>query len=209
MKRADRKTPDLESWFEALPANPGGGLQILECMRDILIALQAMHDKGLVHCDFKLENVLHMSDGAFKVCDFGGVIEEGTVDPTGICSGSPPYIEPMADSRCRFREKGARYSGDDSYSFCASFLHHLARQAPTRGMPGTVFFERLCSQGENVFCPQARACFPNAAVRRGLFEILESGLAPNPTSNTDRPPAGALMERIEALIELQRESIVT
>lgn len=58
-------------------------------------ALQAAHDKGIIHRDIKPDNVMINTQGEVKITDFGIVhIEEATCTPTGAMLGTPRYMSP-------------------------------------------------------------------------------------------------------------------
>src|SRR2546425_4781439 len=83
--------------------------EILEIGIQVANALVAAHEKGIVHCDIKPENVMMRSDGYVKVLDFGiAKLMEGQVTPTsdeaptvmkvetdeGSVMGTAPYMSP-------------------------------------------------------------------------------------------------------------------
>jgi len=117
-------------------------------IRDVFLGagrgLEAAHRAGLVHRDFKPQNVMIAKDGTVRVMDFGlaevsadsrevdaalialdGVVSEETVAlaRTGVLIGTPYYMAPehflgKADAR------------SDQFSFCVAFYHALYGEWP-------------------------------------------------------------------------------
>ncbi|MGH3497529.1 MAG: Stk1 family PASTA domain-containing Ser/Thr kinase [Nocardioidaceae bacterium] len=76
------------------PLPPRRALGMLE---QVLTALSAAHDAGLVHRDIKPENVLIAPDGQVKVADFGlarAVSTSTAVSSTGALIGTVSYLPP-------------------------------------------------------------------------------------------------------------------
>lgn len=62
----------------------------------VLGALQALHDRGVLHRDVKPSNILLTSDGRVKVTDFGvaSMAGEATLTMTGTFMATPQYAAP-------------------------------------------------------------------------------------------------------------------
>ena len=65
----------------------------VEC--DLLTALQAAHDRGIVHRDVTAQNVLLADDGRVKVADFGiAHFGSSALTSTGVVMGTSRYLSP-------------------------------------------------------------------------------------------------------------------
>jgi serine/threonine-protein kinase len=84
--------------------------------------LAAVHDAGLVHRDFKPENVLVGDDGRVVVADFGlaRAVGEAPVAEEGRVVGTPAFMAPEQ------RAAGPVDARADQYSFCLALLSDLA-----------------------------------------------------------------------------------
>jgi tetratricopeptide (TPR) repeat protein len=154
-------------WREVLRA-------FLECGR----GLAAAHAAGLVHRDFKPENVLIGKDGRPRVTDFGlvayGVAIEagdtGDASPVtaltvrGSTMGTPAY---MAPEQWRGEEVDAR---TDQFAFCIALWEGLYGQRPFVGATSAELREKILA-GEVPAPPRDRD------VPRWIEPILRRGLS--------------------------------
>jgi len=63
--------------------------------KQLLLGLQYIHSKNVIHRDLKLENILLNRKGLVKICDFGvSKLLEDPEDKTTECCGTPAYMAP-------------------------------------------------------------------------------------------------------------------
>jgi hypothetical protein len=143
------------------PAGPEAALAVL---KGSLLGLAAAHAAGIVHRDYKPENVLVDAEGSSKLADFGVAVQAGKKLPT---AGTPLYMAPEQWS-------GAPSSpATDIYAAAAVFFECLTGKTPFSG--------RL---------PQLRRLHESAAVPLDqitappLRSLIVRGMAKNPA---DRP----------------------
>lgn len=91
------------SLHDRLAAGPMPLPEVVRLGLDILSALRAAHEEGVLHRDVKPANVLLRPDGAGVLTDFGIAALHGAtaLTSTGVLIGSPEYIAP---ERCRGEE---------------------------------------------------------------------------------------------------------
>jgi len=85
------------SLADRLPLNLFAPRDAAELLRTLALAIQAIHDRGLLHCDLKPANVLLAEDGTPKVADFGLariLNDDQRQTRTGTIRGTPCYMPP-------------------------------------------------------------------------------------------------------------------
>jgi eukaryotic-like serine/threonine-protein kinase len=152
------------------PTEPEAALVVL---KGSLLGLAASHQLGIVHRDYKPENVLVDAQGQSKLADFGIAVRAGR---TGALAGTPSYMAPEQWAG------GTATPQTDIYAATATFFECLTGAPPFRA-PGDL--AQLRRQHESAPVPVDNA--PEAV--RGL---LRRGLAKDPAQ---RPTNATLFIR--------------
>jgi tetratricopeptide (TPR) repeat protein len=168
--------------------------------------LAAAHRAGLVHRDFKPDNVLLGQDGRIRVADFG--LARGTLSDeqpgtsadgertggeprplvaerltrTGALLGTPAYMSPEQHQR---REAGAP---SDQFSFCTAFYEALYGERPFSGNDSRALLEEM-SRG------RVRSPPKETSVPSWLRQVLLRGLSFSPDQRF--PSMEALLAALE------------
>ncbi len=102
----------LDAWIKASHSTD----EVLDAFRQAGRGLAAAHDAGLVHRDFKPENVVVGNDGRVRVVDFG--LAAGHDGGTELV-GTPAYMAPEQ------LEDGGANAASDQFAFCVSLYQAL------------------------------------------------------------------------------------
>ncbi len=114
----------LREW---LHARERSWREIAGVFRAAAVGLQAAHKAGLVHRDFKPDNVLVGNDGRVRVADFGLALAAGDESEAGALVGTPGY---MAPEQLAGRRADAR---SDQFAFCAALYEAACGVRPFAG----------------------------------------------------------------------------
>jgi eukaryotic-like serine/threonine-protein kinase len=149
----------------------------LVVLQGSLLGLAAAHRRGVVHRDYKPENVLVAGDGASKLTDFGIAVRAGDSPvPAGTLAYAPPE---------QFAGAPATPAGD-VYAATATFYECLAGHPPFSG-----------TTAEALLYQHLSGPVPLEPVPGPLRPLVEAGMAKDPGR---RPAdAGALVAGLRAM----------
>jgi tetratricopeptide (TPR) repeat protein/predicted Ser/Thr protein kinase len=180
--------PTLATWLET----PRSADTIVDVFTAAAEGLSAAHRAGVIHRDFKPDNVLLNARDVPKVADFGLAGVESTETPqswsaagitkTGDCIGTPRYMSPEQ------HRGSAATPASDQFSFCVALFEALSGSHP------------FLTDSLDDFIPAMEANRIVAETERPLprrvRRVLARGLRHEPTER--HPNMAALLEALRA-----------
>ncbi|MCW5809060.1 MAG: serine/threonine protein kinase, partial [Deltaproteobacteria bacterium] len=173
----------LRSWLLAAPRSVD---EILEVYVKAGRGLAAGHAVGVIHRDFKPDNVLVGHDGRVRVIDFGlaqpprrddadvsaaGAAARAPSTPNdetaGALFGTPTYMAPEQHDRAEIDGR------TDQFAFCVALYEALYKRLP---FDGATYYELVA----NVTSGELRPPPEDAGVPKRVASVLGRGLARDP-----------------------------
>ncbi|MBX7082708.1 MAG: serine/threonine protein kinase, partial [Nannocystaceae bacterium] len=177
--------------------------------------LAAAHRAGIVHRDFKPDNVLVDDDGRPRVLDFGlavpagshdtgavelapaglpvGMVDSGTLTATGTIMGTPAYMAPEQ------YQGAAPDARSDQFSFCVTLFEALWGHRPFRGDD----FDAL---REAILAGRIDDDRPPRELPRAVVAAVRRGLSPQPQARFES--MAALLSSLRAAARPRRRGAI-
>lgn len=182
----------LRKWAKANRADLS---VVSSVMRDAGRGLAAAHEAGLVHLDFKPDNVMIADDGRVLVLDFGlAQPKERTGTGTAMApAGTPAYMAPEMHRQEPLDDRA------DQFSFCVTWLETALGERPFRGDTPSMI-TRAILDGDAVLPPRP------AGIGRNAWQALLRGIS---SSAEERwPSMVALLEETQPPRRVGRQTVV-
>ena len=143
----------------------------LRITQQVLKALAAAHERGIIHRDIKARNVLIDDADCVKVADFGlakSVEDTTEITNTGALLGTPAYMSP---EQCMGETVDPR---TDLYGVGVLLYHMLAGRVPFAGKTPAEVFHRTVHE------PVPAIHQFNSSVPEAVWRILQRALSKEP-----------------------------
>jgi serine/threonine protein kinase len=176
--------------FKLRVAGPISPVKVLDYADQALDILAAAHERGIVHCDLKPDNVFITTDGVVKILDYGiAIMADGSrrlTQPEGTLMGTPGFMPPE-QARARWDQVDAR---SDIWALGATLFNALSGRTVHDG-EGT--HEELVRTITDSAPPRAAAPPRGPAV---VAALIDRALAFEPEDRW--PTARAMQEAVQA-----------
>ena len=148
------------------------GTEALHYLKQMAMGLDAIHSAGIVHRDFKPENILITKTDVIKIADFGVARLRGanTLTQAGAMVGTPKYLAP------EYVETGECDHRGDIYALGVIGYELLAGQSPFRaGSRVSLMVERLKTKATPLdeYAPEAPADLVKVIEKAMRVSILQ------------------------------------
>lgn len=150
----------LKTYLKQL-GRPMNEQEALSTMEPVIMALQKVHEHGLIHRDISPDNIMLPSSGGIKLIDFGTV---RYMDTSGKSKSTETVLKPGFAPMEQYTTRGNLGSWTDVYALCATFHYLLTGNVPEESM------SRLDSDEYLPLLRRRRDLSP------GVIHVLEKGM---------------------------------
>lgn len=119
--------------------------EVAPLFQKVVIALQRVHDSGIIHRDISPENIMLLADGGVKILDFGAVKDVG-VD---VCVGqeqertTTAIVKPGFAPIEQYQSRGNLGPWTDVYGVCATIFFCLTAENPPEAPERALNYDSL------------------------------------------------------------------